>query len=130
MYSRMSDCVTERAYSVDAISQMLQNNGFDILTCLNSCAQEPQVIGKNLKSTKNDNGFHGLGIKSIQNHGMKKLLSEMPKIEATSSLVSSFKNNSFVSSLSIIHLNEERHREILPSDGKDMICYTRITKVM
>ena len=42
-------------------------NGFDILTCLNSCAQKPQVIGKNLKSTKNDSGFHGLGIKSIQN---------------------------------------------------------------
>lgn len=31
MYSRMSDCVTERAYSVDAISQMLQSNGFEIL---------------------------------------------------------------------------------------------------
>ena len=41
-------------------------NGFDILTCSNSCDIKPQAIGKTLKSTKTDDGFHGLGVKSIK----------------------------------------------------------------
>lgn len=41
-------------------------NGLDILTCTNSCDTAPQATGKNLKTTKNDDGFHGLGIRSIK----------------------------------------------------------------
>lgn len=41
-------------------------NGFDIITCTNSCDKKPQAIGKMLKSTKTDDGLHGLGVKSIR----------------------------------------------------------------
>lgn len=41
-------------------------NGFDILTCSNSCDSKPLSIGKTLKTTKTDDGVHGLGIKSIK----------------------------------------------------------------
>ncbi|MBR2893154.1 MAG: GHKL domain-containing protein [Clostridia bacterium] len=41
-------------------------NGLDILTCTNSCDAAPQATGKNLKTTKNDDGVHGLGIRSIK----------------------------------------------------------------
>lgn len=41
-------------------------NGLDILTCTNSCDTAPQATGKNLKTTKNNDGFHGLGIRSIK----------------------------------------------------------------
>lgn len=41
-------------------------NGFDIITCTNSCDKKPQSIGKMLKSTKTDDGLHGLGVKSIR----------------------------------------------------------------
>lgn len=41
-------------------------NGFDILTCTNSCDSKPLSIGKTLKTTKTDDGVHGLGIKSIK----------------------------------------------------------------
>lgn len=41
-------------------------NGLDILTCTNSCDTAPQATGKNLKTTKNDDGVHGLGIRSIK----------------------------------------------------------------
>lgn len=41
-------------------------NGFDILSCLNSCDQKPLSIGKTLQTTKKNKAFHGLGIKSIK----------------------------------------------------------------
>lgn len=41
-------------------------NGFDIITCTNSCDKKPQSIGKMLKTTKTDDGFHGLGVNSIK----------------------------------------------------------------
>ncbi len=41
-------------------------NGFDILTCTNSCNKRPDFKGRILKSTKAEGGLHGLGIKSIQ----------------------------------------------------------------
>lgn len=41
-------------------------NGFDVLTCINSCDYEPHYIGHNLESTKISSGFHGLGVKSIK----------------------------------------------------------------
>lgn len=41
-------------------------NGFDILTCTNSCDTSPQATGKILKTTKNDDGVHGLGVRSIK----------------------------------------------------------------
>lgn len=41
-------------------------NGFDVLTCINSCDFEPHYIGHELESTKNSSGFHGLGVKSIK----------------------------------------------------------------
>ncbi len=41
-------------------------NGLDILTCTNSCDTPPQAIGKILRTTKNDNGVHGLGVRSIK----------------------------------------------------------------
>lgn len=41
-------------------------NGFDILTCTNSCDEKPQSIGKMLKTTKTDDGFHGLGVNSVR----------------------------------------------------------------
>lgn len=41
-------------------------NGFDILTCTNSCDVKPVSENRSLKSTKTDKGFHGLGIKSIK----------------------------------------------------------------
>lgn len=41
-------------------------NGFDILTCLNSCDQKPRIIGKTLQTTKSNQNLHGLGIKSIK----------------------------------------------------------------
>ncbi len=41
-------------------------NGFDILTCSNSCDVKPQSVNKTLKSTKSEIGFHGVGVKSIK----------------------------------------------------------------
>lgn len=41
-------------------------NGFDILTCTNACDEKPQSIGKILKTTKTDDGFHGLGVNSVR----------------------------------------------------------------
>ncbi len=41
-------------------------NGFDILTCLNSCDAKPQATGNELKTTKTDTSFHGFGVKSIK----------------------------------------------------------------
>lgn len=41
-------------------------NGLDILTCSNSCDTSPQATGKILKTTKNDDGVHGLGVRSIK----------------------------------------------------------------
>ncbi len=41
-------------------------NGFDVLTCSNSCDDKPVISGSVLKSTKSDTGEHGLGIKSIR----------------------------------------------------------------
>lgn len=41
-------------------------NGLDILTCTNSCDTSPQATGKILKTTKNDDGVHGLGVRSIK----------------------------------------------------------------
>lgn len=41
-------------------------NGFDVLTCSNSCEDKPVISGSILKSTKSDAGEHGLGIKSIR----------------------------------------------------------------
>lgn len=41
-------------------------NGLDILTCTNSCNTPPQSIGKILKTTKSDEGVHGLGVRSIK----------------------------------------------------------------
>lgn len=41
-------------------------NGFDVLTCSNSCDDKPVISGDILKSTKSDDGEHGLGVKSIR----------------------------------------------------------------
>lgn len=41
-------------------------NGFDVLTCTNSCDNEPQTISNDLVTTKKDSLLHGLGIKSIK----------------------------------------------------------------
>lgn len=41
-------------------------NGFDVLTCVNSCENKPRLIGNELESTKKASGFHGMGIKSIK----------------------------------------------------------------
>lgn len=41
-------------------------NGFDVLTCSNSCDDKPVISGNILKSTKTDTGEHGLGVKSIR----------------------------------------------------------------
>lgn len=41
-------------------------NGFDVLTCTNSSDSKPLTIGNDLKTTKTDIGFHGLGINSIK----------------------------------------------------------------
>lgn len=41
-------------------------NGFEVLTCTNSCDSKPNVIGNDLKTTKSDIGFHGLGVSSIK----------------------------------------------------------------
>ncbi|MBR6646973.1 MAG: sensor histidine kinase, partial [Clostridia bacterium] len=43
-----------------------RTNGFDIITCTNSCDKKPQSIGKMLKTTKTDDGLHGLGVNSIR----------------------------------------------------------------
>lgn len=41
-------------------------NGFDILSCSNSCDVKPISNGKTLSSTKKEKGFHGFGMKSIK----------------------------------------------------------------
>lgn len=41
-------------------------NGFDILTCSNSCSKQPSTSGKMLLTTKSDEENHGLGVKSIK----------------------------------------------------------------
>ena len=41
-------------------------NAFDMLTCVNSCDSKPQSVGKKLRTSKNSDGFHGLGTKSIR----------------------------------------------------------------
>ena len=41
-------------------------NGFEVLTCTNSCDSKPTAIGNDLKTTKTDIGFHGLGMNSIK----------------------------------------------------------------
>lgn len=41
-------------------------NGFDILTCSNSCSKQPNTAGKTLLTTKSDEANHGLGVKSIK----------------------------------------------------------------
>ena len=41
-------------------------NGLDILTCSNSCNLKPHAIGQDLITTKENTGFHGLGIQSIK----------------------------------------------------------------
>lgn len=43
-----------------------KTNGFDIITCTNSCDTPPESVGEFLKTTKKEKGFHGLGIKSIK----------------------------------------------------------------
>lgn len=43
-----------------------KTNGFDIITCINSCDTEPESLGEVLKTTKKEKGFHGLGVKSIK----------------------------------------------------------------
>ena len=41
-------------------------NGFDLLTCSNSCAAPPETVGGDLKSTKGTSDFHGIGVKNIK----------------------------------------------------------------
>lgn len=41
-------------------------NGFEVLTCVNSCDESPDAVGDYLITTKRDSGFHGLGINSIK----------------------------------------------------------------
>ena len=41
-------------------------NEFEVLTCVNSCDESPNAIGNYLQTTKQDSGFHGLGINSIK----------------------------------------------------------------
>ena len=41
-------------------------NEFEVLTCINSCDESPNAIGNYLQTTKQDSGFHGLGINSIK----------------------------------------------------------------
>lgn len=43
-----------------------KTNGFDVLTCTNSCDIKPRHVGEELESTKTSSGFHGLGVKSIK----------------------------------------------------------------
>ena len=43
-----------------------RTNGFDVLSCSNSCDMKPISAGKTLSTTKNVDGFHGFGIKSIK----------------------------------------------------------------
>ncbi len=43
-----------------------RTNGFDIITCTNSCDKAPAAKGDVLNTTKNDGVFHGLGVKSIK----------------------------------------------------------------
>jgi sensor histidine kinase regulating citrate/malate metabolism len=47
--------------------QLSINNidNFDVLTCINSCNFEPEIIDGYIKTTKPDKGFHGYGTKSI-----------------------------------------------------------------
>lgn len=41
-------------------------NGFDVLTCTNSCDYTPQTISNDLITTKKDGWLHGLGVRSIK----------------------------------------------------------------
>lgn len=41
-------------------------NGFDVLTCTNSCDYVPQTISNDLITTKKDGWLHGLGVRSIK----------------------------------------------------------------
>ena len=41
-------------------------NGFDVLTCTNSCDHAPQTISNDLITTKKDSRLHGLGVRSIK----------------------------------------------------------------
>lgn len=41
-------------------------NGFEVLTCVNSCNESPDVIGDYLRTTKQDSGLHGLGTNSMK----------------------------------------------------------------
>ena len=41
-------------------------NGFDVLTCVNSCDRVPSRVGDELETTKTDTAFHGLGVKSMK----------------------------------------------------------------
>ena len=48
-----------------------RRNGFDVLTCTNSCDTPPLCEGKRLFTTKKSAGFHGLGVKSIEKTAAK-----------------------------------------------------------
>ena len=48
-----------------------RRNGFDVLTCANSCDSPPLSEGKRLFTTKKSAGFHGLGVKSIEKTATK-----------------------------------------------------------
>lgn len=41
-------------------------NGFDLLTCSNSCDVPPETVGGDHKSTKNSSDLHGIGVKNIR----------------------------------------------------------------
>lgn len=41
-------------------------NGFDVLTCVNSCDRVPSRVGDELETTKTDTASHGLGVKSMK----------------------------------------------------------------
>lgn len=44
-----------------------KRNGAEVFSCCNSCEYKPRTDGKILKTTKNSDGFHGLGVKSVKN---------------------------------------------------------------
>ena len=69
LLSNLLDNAVESAKSsTEKIIELSINkvNGFDILTCLNSCDSKPPVTGNGLKTTKTDTGLHGFGVRSIK----------------------------------------------------------------
>lgn len=69
LLSNILDNAVEAARkSIDKSIELSINkiNGFDVITCVNSCDAKPETVSGVLKTTKSNKNIHGIGTKSIK----------------------------------------------------------------